>query len=326
MKKIFFLLTVLFALPLCFAGVKQQDEKRLSNREFYIPESAEIGFTIKALDYLRAWEAGRISVSDDDFAKIYEDHIGAKNFSSMIYEQFFRNTNNSAIKAQIKNYIAKSKRNGEYEKALLKKIDAKKKVIKTADHEAIQYSYNDTEFDENINLFDFYEARPFKDEFGMLLFDNKWEILQWKNRADDSDVSGKKLLLMCGGGTNALTISIKESENVKTEKELEAVFNRKYFEEKYPDNWEFSELKKKGVLEQSGADRYFVCFGSGPDITSEISSATAIAYLYSKKHSKVYSMSIFINFSKINMNYAIREQVFEYIRFFTLFCYIDSKV
>lgn len=325
MKKVFFLLTVLFALPLCCAGVKQQDEKRFSAREFYIPESAEIGLILRTLDHLRAWEAGQITLSDDDFAKIYAEYVGGKNFLSMVYEQFFRNTNNSAIKAQVKNYITKNKLNDEYEKVLLKKLDAKKKITKAGDYESVQYSYNDTEFDENINLFDFYEARPFKDEFGMLLFDNDWQILTRKKLADDSDVPENRLSLICGGETNALKISIRETENVKTEADLEAVFNRKYFEGKYPENWEFSELEKKGVLAQSGADRYFVGFGTGPDIAPEISTATAIAYLYSKKHSKVYSMSIFINFSKVNMNYAIREQLFEYIRFFTLFCYIDTN-
>ena len=38
---------------------------------------------------------------------------------------------------------------------------------------------------------------------------------------------------------------------------------------------------------------------------------------------KVYVMDIMMNFSKINMNYEIRNQIFDYLRFFTFFCYCE---
>ena len=38
---------------------------------------------------------------------------------------------------------------------------------------------------------------------------------------------------------------------------------------------------------------------------------------------KVYVMDIMMNFSKINMNYEIRNQIFDYLRFFTFFCFCE---
>lgn len=79
----------------------------------------------------------------------------------------------------------------------------------------------------------------------MLLLDNDWRIFRWKNIKDDSDVPENDLTIMCGGDTNVLTITIHETEDVKTEKDMEEVFNNKFYKRRYPDTWEFTELEKR---------------------------------------------------------------------------------
>ncbi|MGI5172685.1 hypothetical protein H0R92_03665 [Treponema sp. OMZ 840] len=324
-KKRRVILSVLFVFFVSFFAAADNTEVSEKSREgfFYVPNTGEMNFFIQSWSFLKKWEEEQVSVSDTQFANMYFNRIGKDFFASILYENFFRTTENESIKKQLKAYIENEKLETAYAKTVLKKLNSSAKVFEQDEKKRIQYSYEDKEFDENINLFDFVEVHPFEDEFGMLLFKNDWGVLTYTPEGAEKNEKRKDLFLMYGGGTNSLSIRIKEDENVLNEEDLEKIFMNDFFEKKYPNAWTFMEINKEGILENCGADHYFVGWGRGPDIIPEIDSGTFNAFLFNKTTQKVFSVSFFMNFSQINMNYEIRERLFDYLRFFTLFCFCD---
>lgn len=324
-KKRAFFLSVLFVFFVSFFAAADNTEVSEQSRDefFYVPDMQEMSFFIESRYFLQKAEKGEKSLSDIEFKNMYSKRIGQNFFSSMLYENFFRTTENEEVKKQLKTYLEKEKIETGYAKTLLKKLDSEKKVYEQNGKKRIRYSYKNEELDENINLFDFAEVHPFKDEFGMLLFKNDWDIFTYTPEGSEQKENKKDVFLIYGGGTNSISIQIKEHENIVTEDDLQKVFMNNLYEKKYPDTWYFTELDKTGVLETCGVDRYFVGWGRGPDIIPEIDCGTFNAFLYSKTTQKVFSVSFFMNFSQINMNYDIRDRLFDYVRFFTLFCFCD---
>lgn len=288
----------------------------------YIPDNDEVVFFFQTINFLQAWENGETELTDEKFAEVYTNHVGTGYFSSLLFEQFFRNTKNENIKNQIKNHIIKNNLTDSYAKTLLKKFDSVATQKVSNNKVVTQFSYNDEEFDENINLYQVYEVRPFNDEFGLLLFNNDWNVLSYNNESGELNVD-KNVFLLCGGGTNSMSISLFEVENVTSEEELPEAFRLNYFEQKYGDNWVYGEVEQVGVLSNCGVDHYFMGYGTGPDIIPEIYCGDFVAFLYDEELQKVYVMDIMMNFSKINMNYEIRNQIFDYLRFFTFFCFCE---
>ena len=320
-KKVIFSFVVAFLMVIfSFA-----DEKENSDL-FYVPTYDEFGYFVNYMNFLQAWENDEVQVSDEEFENIYKEQIGSFYFSSKIFEMYFKSTNNPKIKSQIKKYIQKNNLNDEYAKALLKKLDSVRIERKENEKVLNQYVYNDEEYDENIILSSLTEIHPFDDEFGMLLFNNDYNVLRWKNFNNEkvSDSDEKQFYLMTGGGTNSMLINLKEYLNVENEDSAKELFNLGYFENKYKENWFFTELEQKGVLSNCGVEHYYIGYGIGPDIIPEISCGDFVAFLYSEKLKKVFIVDIFMNFSKININYEIRNQIYDYLKFFTLFCYCDS--
>lgn len=326
-KKRAFFLSVFFVFFVSFFAAADSTEVSEQSRDefFYVPDMEEMSFFIESKSFLKKWEKGENSFSDEQFKNMYTKRIEQDYFSSMLYENFFRTTENESIKKQLKRHIESEKLETNYAKTVLKKLNSQKKVYEQSGKKRIQYSYKNEEFDENINLFDFAEIHPFENEFGMLLFKNDWDILTYNSGGGKEKENKKDVFLISGGGTNSITVRITEHDNIVTEDDLQKVFMNinTLDEKKYPDTWYFTELDKKGILETCGADRYFVGWGRGPDIIPEIDSGTFNGFLYNKKTQKVFSVSFFMNFSQINMNYEIRDQLFDYVRFFTLFCFCD---
>ena len=165
-KKIIFGILIFLGVFLFAENSEYNDDEY-----FYIVSKEELGYFLQSYNWLKKWEAGEIKVSDKEFSELYEEEINQKAFSSMLYENFFRNTNNKEIQKQVKKYIKKNKINDNpFEKTLLKKYASKSKEREQGGKKIIQYSYQGKEFDENINLFNFSEIHPFNDEFGLLLF------------------------------------------------------------------------------------------------------------------------------------------------------------
>ena len=160
----------------------------------------------------------------------------------------------------------------------------------------------------------------------MLLFNNDWGVLRLNN-SDGSPSDVKDFYLIYGGGTNSLSVSLKEYENIDSREAFADIINsfiktKKEGEQK--DEWAFYQLEEKtGVLENCGVDEYIMYTRIGPDIIPEIEVGQFGTFLYSTKYQKVYKVEYYFNFSKINISYQIRQRIFDYVRFFTLFCYCD---
>ena len=77
------------------------------------------------------------------------------------------------------------------------------------------------------------------------------------------------------------------------------------------------------LFENSGADKIYIGYGVGPDIFPEIDTATFSVYLYNEKLQKGYSITYFMNFSKINNNYKIRHRIWNQILYQLCFSFIN---
>ncbi len=322
-KKVLFV----FLILLGFFSFAENEESE-DHVFLYVVTTDEMNYFIQSYNWLKRWENGEIKVSDKKFSDLYEDEIGKNTFTSMLYENFFRNTDNKKIQKQVNDYIKKNKLDDNpFEKVLLKKYNSTPKQYDQDGKTIIQYSYKGEEFDENINLFDFTEVHPFNDEFGLLLFNGiNWHMLSLKSMETDEPIDDKNFILLAGGGTNSITIKFEEIDNanISTIEDLKELSNIKRLANKYKDNWTFLELDKVGVLENCGVDNYCIGFGIGPDDNiSEIHTGDFIVCLYKKETNKVYQVYTYMNFSGANINFEIRNRLYNYLLFFTLLCYCD---
>ncbi|MCQ2982531.1 MAG: hypothetical protein MJ178_07235 [Treponemataceae bacterium] len=269
------------------------------------------------------WEEGSLSVSPEDFPLLYENYSGEDLFS-MMAQNFFRQTDNPGIQQSLLNLLLQKNQLSDYETALLKKLTADKKVRTTNDGEYVYY-VNGEEYDENIDLFHFFEWHPFQDEYGIMMFDNNWNVISADTGREMGPFTNNALFAICGGGTNSMSISITEVSGVTPENLYDAMDRLTMYERHmYPDTWEIEEFPKTGVFSICDADRFFVGRGYGPDINvPAIDTNTCVSYIYSESRQKLYATSFFMNFSKINMNYDIREQLFSYLDQFAFFCFVD---
>lgn len=329
MKKKLLLILLMLVSVFAFAQEEVVAEEAAGERQSYniflypLTED-EMEYFIKSWNWLKAWEAGQVEYSDKQFELLYEDQIGQEYFTAMLFENFFMNTKNPKIQKQLKKYIKKNKLGDRtYEKALLKKLDSKPQTweqsTSTETNQFIQYVYNDSEYDENINFFDFDEVRPFDDEFGLILFNNDWAVLTVRNIETDELVDDRKILLMFGGGTNCITITLQEYLNVESVDAVTELANIASFEKKYEDNWKFLELPKEGILERCGADNIFVGIGIG----DESMDGDVLSLLYRKDLQKAYKVSFYMNYSESNINYENRARLYNYLLFFATFAFAD---
>lgn len=290
------------------------------NYFFYIPSTKEMQIYFSMKHYLSEWESGKRIVDDKTFDAIYQDNIGKKTLNSLLLESFFRHTRNDAIKKQLNNYIVKNKIKTTFAQSIQKKINSTelKMIRPESGKEVVRYSYLDTEFDENINLFDFDEVSIFDGKLGVLLFNNDWTELSLNSQEQKNDTV---FFLTFGGETNSMIIGFKEKSNIEFSA-LDDAMDMDVWKSKYPHNWKSIELKQEGVLWNSGAEKYSIAYGYGPDIIPEIDSAACNAYLYNKKEKKLYIITTFMNFSKSNIFYTERYRIFNYVLFNSLFYFL----
>lgn len=322
-KVLFVTLIILLGVVSCASNAKAE------NKEFFYTLSKdELGFFMDIHKKLVQWEAGETEVSDKNFSKLYEMQIGKETLTSMLIENFLRNTTNKDIQQQTKNYIQKNKLNDKpFEKALLKKYEATPIEYEFNGKKVIRYSYNGKEFDENINLFDLSEVHPFNDEFGVLFFTGiDWTSLKLTSKKPDKTKKDKELTLLAGGNTHSIKIKFEEIDNAKINSvaDLKALNLVKNIASNHKDNWTFMELDKVGILENCGVDNYCIGYGIGSDAyVSEIAAGDFIVCMYKKSTNKVYLMHTYMNLSKININYEIRNRLYNYILLLSLFCFCN---
>ena len=338
MKKSFFKISVAVILISVFliscaskkSSDKQTAEPPSQNESqepgfLYIPETDEMSSFISNWKYLQKCDSGEVVPDEQQIASFFSV-IGRNDTISLQMEMFLLNVKNKDVQKKAESYIKKNNLDTPFAQALLKKYNSVEKTYDNSGHEEIQYSYNDEWFDENITLYDFNEIHPFEDEFGLLLFNNNWGVLRLKN--DDGTAGDEDhFYLIHGGGTNSMSVSFREYRNIETEDDFAQIINdfiksKKEGEQK--DEWNFYQLNKTGVLENCGVDEYIIYsrIGSEP-LVPAISAGDFGAYLYSEKYKKVYKVEYHVNFSVINISYEIRQRIYDYVRFFTIFCYCD---
>lgn len=333
MKKVILITALISVLASGFAFAKSSKKVSKSKAEtkrasdYYTVSVQEMSDVIKAFQFLNSWENGEFEYSDDQLDEIYKTNVGDSSFLSLYIENFFRYTKNKKVQEQISKCIQRNNRQNEpFSQALLKKYAALEEKYKDGEKELVKYSYNGgKEFDENINHFTLNEVCPFNDEFGLMLFVNDWNVMNFKAK-NEVNPDNKDVWLVAGGNTNSITVRLCEFNGVENKKQIPEVIKLSSYEEKYKGNWEFKELEKTGVLENCGADSYFVGFGTGYDKNiPEIAAGDVIAVMYNKELKKVYVYNIYENFSKININYETRDRIYDFLKFWVQLCFCKNN-
>lgn len=283
--------------------------------EIYIPDDDEMSYLLSAYNFLCDMEYGNREVPENYASILYQRDLPNNDYTSLMFRFYLKAMENETMKQQVLDFLADNQPADAFSKSLEKKL----KSVKGMAGDSVQYCYNDEEYDEDIDLFWFREIHPFDDEFGMLFPQNNYQVLTYKS--DDGNESGKDVWLICGGGTNSLSVRLREVENIPDEQAARDEMNLTFYESKY-ENWELIDVPLAGTLARSGATKYYMGIGSGPDVIPEIDCAQINGYIWNEKNQKLYTVQYFMNFSQINMNYQARYDMYRYLCFYalTLFC------
>jgi hypothetical protein len=285
----------------------------------YIPDEETMNDYLNMYSYLRAWDKDEINVDDQRVSAFFTHYVGNNTLQSLLFESFLRYTKNKNIQSTILNYINKNNINTNFTNSLKKLFDAVPINKISDERDMIQYNYNNSEYDENINLFLFNEVKVFDNELGLLLFNNDWREISFNNENNRHE---EGFFLIYGGGTNSMTIHFRKYINIE-EENIETKFNLEHYNGKYKNKWKIDELPLEGILNRAGADRIFIAHGTGPDIVETIESATFNVYLYNKNNKTLYEVSYFMNISPININFIERNRIFNFLFFQILFTFLN---
>jgi len=289
----------------------------------YVPTQEDINDFFNLFNYLIEWDKNKRNIKDEQLLNYYNAYIGQESFQGLLFEAFLRQTTNKKIQKQILKIIEENNYNDEFSKALYRLYNAKIKRYKQDGATKIQYNYNDGFFDENINLFYMYESLTFNKELGLMLFENDWSQMSYQPDKEE-DNKRDSFFLLYGGGTNSMTIHFTRYSDMDFKEFKEEAINDKYNKEKY-QNWEIKELNIEGILTRSGADKFYIGIGIGPDMIPEIDCGTFDVYLYNSKLKKGYEISYFMNFSKINNNYKIRHRIWNHLAMQLILTFINTE-
>jgi hypothetical protein len=290
------------------------------NLFLYIPSNEIMSDYLNLHSYLRAWDKDEINIDNERLSLFFINFVGIDTLQSLLFEAFLRYTKNKNIQSQILGYINSNNVNTNFANSLRKLYTSVPIVRQSDGKDRIQYSYANTEFDENINLFLFSERYTFDNEIGFLLFDNDWSNLSLNNPDNKDEAS---FFLMYGGGTNSIRISFRKYSNLD-EKDIDTKYNLVFYNDLYRDNWKITTMPLEGILNRAGADKIVVAHGLGPDkFIQTIETATFNVYLYSKQNKILYEVSYFMNFSHVNIHFTERERIFNFLFFQTLFVFLS---
>ena len=309
-----------FIFILLFSFSTEINAQQTNDLFFYIPDNEAMSYYLHLHSYLKSLEQ-----NEDDYQtllSLLDNYLGQNSLQSLFFESFLRYTKNKNIQNEVLDYLSKNNINTNFSNNLRKLYASDPITTKRRSDglEILRYSYNDSEFDENINLFHFREVGLFDNEIGMLLFNNDWNTLSFDNPINENI---EWFFIACGGQTNALTISFRKYSNI-TEDETESIYYASAYTQKYQENWKVTTLPLEGVLNRAGADSVTIAYGLGPDAyVNIIETGTFNAYLYNKKNNMMYEISYFMNFSPININYSERNRMFNLLLFQLLFVFIN---
>jgi len=289
---------------------------------FYIPSQEEVNDYFNFYSYLQKLDNNEAAITDTNLNKLYKRFVNKETMHSLLFESFLLQTKNE----NIENLIIKLRNVGilvdDFSEILFRKYKSNKNVRETDSRSTIQYNYNDKYFDENINLFTMRQSSTFNKKLGLMLYSNDWVNMSFNDdsKKDDNEDS---FYLNFGGGTNSMFIALKEYKNIEFSDLYAKAVEDEYNKNKYI-NWKTIELDAEGILAISGADKIFIGYGSGPDIIPEIKNASFKIILYNSIKELAYEVTYFMNFSKINNNYLIRNRIWNQLFMQLNFIFIKS--
>lgn len=291
--------------------ISGEDNKEVKQFFFYIPDQEQINDYFNLFKYLIQWDENKIVINNEKLEKYYTGYVNQDSFQGLLFESFLRQTKNKKIQRQVLQLVKKNKLNDEYSQSLTRLYNSQEEKFKVDDNiEQIQYNYKEQYFDENINLFYQTESLVYNKELGLMLFENPWTNISFKSE-DEKNKNQNMFFLMYGGGTNSMTIHFNKLSEIEFDD-----YKKEEIDKYNPDrnkNWKIIELEKKGILTTSGADKIFIAYDTGPDLFPEIDAGTFNIYLYNEKLKTGYTISYYMNFSKINNNYNLRHRIWNHL-------------
>jgi hypothetical protein len=285
----------------------------------YIPDSETMSDYLNLHSYLRAWDQNELDVDDQGLSMFLNNYIGRNTLQSLLFESFLRYTKNHNIQTRVLNYLNTNNIYTNYANSLRKLYSSNPIIVTRGSdgREVLQYNYNNSEFDENINLFHFNEIGLFRREIGMLLFNNDWATTSFNSPNENIEA----FFILCGGQTNALTVTFRRYSNLNKD-EPETIYNAAGYTQKYR-NWIVTALPLQGILSRAGADRVTLAYGLGTDLNvNAIETGTFNIYLYKEKENLMYEISYFMNFAPININFPERIRIFNLLLFQLIFAFV----
>jgi len=291
----------------------QQKEKIF----YYVPTDQEMSIILQMRTYLKNLELNKITITDSDFERMLANNINKNTFQSLIFEAFLRSIRNEILQSRVLMYFEKYKIKNEFSDSIKMLYSAKEEVLVQDKESMIHLNYENIYFDENIDLFNSIESDLLDGSLGILLFDNKWQMISIQNKESKENV----YFLNYGGGTNAVRITCTMYKNIE-EKNIESKMKFDYYNKLYRDGIRVAELPMVGVVKRSGATRYLVAYGMGEDTIPGVESITVLSYLYNDKTKILYELSYFMNISKANIHYHNRYRIFNILYFYSMLSFI----
>lgn len=273
--------------------------------------------------YLNALEDGSLELTEENLEIMFDSYYQAVHMHSLLFESFLLNTQNKVIQDQILTYLTENKIDDEFAKSLERKYNSEKTVNSMFGKEMIQYNYGDTYFDENINLFNAGESYTFEDKgLGLLLFENDWQQIPMNDPNNESN--GHGFLLIHGGNSNSLVITLKEFPDTEYEDFFNQEINSEFNKQKFA-NWTTEMIIPEGILERAGADFIFIGVGTGPSEIAGIEDAMFTLYLFNLAKNKGYTVTYFMNMAESNNNYPIRHRIWNRLLMQLNLAFINMK-
>jgi hypothetical protein len=282
----------------------------------YIPTDEDMAAFMGMHRYLAEWEEGTREVSPDAVAALYSGNVGKKDLNSLQFEAFLVSARNPAVRAAVLSYIDSASLSDPLAQTLRKKYAAA--VIEGP---AFRAASPDGAIDEGIDYFNFTEIGAFEQKLALFAFDADWERVSLDGEADSPDEASDAFYLIAGGATASMTVYCKRHRDVP-EESIEGILASEIYPAKFA-NWQAISPELRGILAESGADRYIVAYGTGPDSSApDLDCGTFNAYLYDRTSRTLYETSFSLVMSPLNVDYPVRERLQNYFLFHSLFRFL----
>jgi hypothetical protein len=289
----------------------------------YIPSDGEIQYYMNLYERLKAIEIGKMEYKQlRDMYEAFENTEGKYfyTYQKLLLESYLLCTKNPEVRNYMIPYLGTRNSTDRLAETLINLYKGKEEKYKNDGKEYTRFLCANELIDENINLFKMQEITTMNDKIGLMLFDNDWSEITLN---DDKNPNMKFISYIYGGGTNTISISIKQYEKIDFETFNKNVITSDFYKVKY-GNYVVRELDKAGILARAGADKILLGVGSGKDIGfPDIINASAVLFMYSETIKAGYQIEYFMNISPKNNNYNIQDLIFNHMLFQCLLAFIN---